>query len=65
MSSPTLDRSNFSFVAETVTQAESLGSGHKGESVLLTARAIVAVTLLGAGFWYMMWKLAVHFWLGR
>lgn len=65
MSSPTIDRTNFAFVAETVAQPDSIGANHRGESVLLTARAIVAVSVLGAGFWFLLWKVAVHFWLGR
>jgi len=31
----------------------------------ITARAVVAVTFAGAGFWYLLWKLALSFVEGR
>jgi hypothetical protein len=31
----------------------------------LTARALVAVSFTGAGFWYLLWKLALYFEAGR
>jgi hypothetical protein len=65
MSSPILNQSNFTFVAETLTKTESIRSPQRGESALLTARAMVAVTLLGGGFWYVVWKVAVHFFAGH
>jgi hypothetical protein len=30
------------------------------EDYLLTTRAVLAVTLLGAGVWYALWKLALY-----
>ena len=30
-------------------------------SAALTARAMVIVTLAGAGFWYLLWKIALLF----
>lgn len=31
----------------------------------ITARAVAAVTLLGAGMWYLLWTLALYFEAGR
>jgi hypothetical protein len=67
MSSPTLDRSMFS--ADLVSQTNpptcpKEAVEHWADSVI-TARAVVAVTLLGAGIWYLLWTLALHFEAGR
>jgi len=37
----------------------------RGADAALTARAIVMVSLLGAGFWYMLWKVAMLLIAGR
>ena len=50
---------------------EPLSKSHAGEGaerdadVALTARAVVAVSFAGAGFWYLLWKLALVFVAGR
>jgi hypothetical protein len=64
MSSPSLNRSVFA--VDTVTQTIPEGQAEKaaaecGADAALTARAIVVVTLLGAGFWYLLWKTALYF----
>ena len=67
MSSPTLDRSVFA--ADPVTQAVSQNRPDRpvehGADTGFTTRAVVAVTLLGAGAWYLLWKLALYFEAGR
>jgi hypothetical protein len=37
------------------------GNSEKVEEFVLRARAVFAVTLLGAGCWYGLWKIALHF----
>jgi len=37
----------------------------RGADAALTARAVVAVTFTGAGFWYVLWKLASYLVAGR
>ena len=62
MSSPTLNQS--AFVVDRITQDISETREHTGETVadsILTARAVFAVTLLGAGCWYALWKMALYF----
>jgi hypothetical protein len=44
------------------TQAKT---AEPGASAALTARAVIAVTLSGAGFWYLLWKLASYLVAGR
>jgi hypothetical protein len=63
MSSPSVDRSVFS--ADSVTQTTPqicLGEPVKpGAEIALTTRALLAVTLLGAGMWYLLWRVALYF----
>ena len=63
MSVPTLDGS--AFVSQSATEefadAKAESAAEKGADAALTARAVVAVTVLGAAFWYVLWKLALHF----
>jgi hypothetical protein len=33
--------------------------------IAITTRAILAVTLLGAGMWYLLWRVALYFEAGR
>ena len=54
-----VDPATETFEAETGRKAE------RGADAALTARAIVVVSLLGAGFWYMLWKLALVLVAGR
>ena len=66
MSSPVLNPSDFALVAETFREVDlAQSSAHSEGSSLLTARAVMAVTLLGAGSWFMLWKIALHFWMMR
>lgn len=67
MASPALN--DRVFVVETATEnfsetqaATDLG---QGKNSALTGRAVVAVSGLGAGFWYILWKVALHFVAGR
>lgn len=65
MSSPTVDRSVF--VADPVTRTNPQTCPDKlvERGAELTTRAVVAVTLLGAGMWYLLWKVALYFESGR
>jgi hypothetical protein len=67
MSSPVLNSTDFALVAKNLPSSVADRRDFEGVesdgSALLTARAIMAVTLLGAGFWYMLWKCALHFWM--
>jgi hypothetical protein len=33
----------------------------RGPDIAITTRAILAVTLLGAGMWYLLWRVALYF----
>lgn len=33
----------------------------RGADIAITTRAILAVTLLGAGMWYLLWRVALYF----
>ena len=63
MSSSSLNRS--AFAVDTVTQAipesQAEKTAERGADAALTARAVVVVTLLGAGIWYLLWKTALYF----
>ncbi len=67
MSSPTLNQTEFALIADTLSPSISKESSDRGRdaSALLTARAIVAVGILGAGFWFALWRVAVYLWLSR
>ena len=47
-------------LAETQTKAVGRKPG-----VALSTRAVVVVALAGAGFWYLLWKLALYLIDGR
>ena len=67
MSLPTLNHGVIAadVVTETFTEAQSKQRAEGGADAALTARAVIAVSLLGAGFWYVLWKLALLFIAGR
>ena len=66
MSSPILDRNIFTADAVTPTVEENRpNSIEYGPGTGLKTRALLAVTLLGAGAWYLLWKLALYFEAGR
>lgn len=67
MSSPTLDRIVFAAAPITSTnpQTRPVKSVEPGADTALATRALVAVTLFGAGIWYLLWKLALYFESGR
>lgn len=66
MSSPTVDRSAFvNPVVQTNSQTCPDKLVESGPSTALTTRAVVAVTLLGAGMWYLLWRVALYFEAGR
>jgi hypothetical protein len=56
------------FAAETANETfpqTHTGSDRRSADSALTARAVVAVNGLGVGFWYVLWKIALHFVAGR
>ena len=63
MSSPIVDRSVFS--ADPVPHSNSQTCSEEpvkpGAEIALTTRALLAVTLLGAGMWYLLWRVALYF----
>lgn len=63
MSLPTLNHGLMAVdsVTETFTQPQGREKSERGADAALTARAVIAVSLLGAGFWYVLWKLALLF----
>ena len=67
MSSPSLNRSVFAAdpVTQTLPKAQPDKHAERGADAAIAARAIVAVALLGAGIWYLLWKLAVPFMAGH
>lgn len=67
MSLPTLNHGAIAVdvVTETFTDAQSRQKTERGADAALTARAVIAVSLLGAGFWYVLWKFALLLITGR
>jgi len=67
MSSPALNESVFAVdrVTETLSETHPEKTAERAADPALTARAVVAVTVLGAGFWYLLWKIALYFEAGR
>ena len=66
MSSPTLDQSILT--ADTVTQTIHETHPDRVErraDAAFAARAVLTVTLLGAGLWYLLWKMALYFVAGH
>jgi hypothetical protein len=52
-------------VHDTLAQTPTKEAVKREASAALTARAVVVVTFAGAGFWYLLWKLAWYFIEGR
>jgi hypothetical protein len=52
-------------VAESFPETRSENVAEPGTDAAMTARAIVVVTFLGAGFWYLLWKIALYFVAGH
>jgi hypothetical protein len=67
MSSPTLDRIVFSadLASQINLQTRPEEVVEHWQKPQIPARAVAAVTLLGAGMWYLLWTLALHFEAGR
>ncbi len=64
--SSTLNRSIFAAGAVTQTIHEiQPDRAVQGADAALSARAVLAVTLLGAGSWYLLWKIALYFVAGH
>lgn len=54
-----------SAVTESFPEARVEKATEQGADAALTARAIVVVTFMGAGFWYGLWKIALYFVAGH
>jgi hypothetical protein len=67
MSSPILNQGVFAVdtVTQTIPKALPENTAERGADAALTARAVLTVTLLGAGIWYMVWKTALYFLAGH
>ena len=52
-------------VNQTFSETPANETPEKTADAAMTARAIIAVTFTGAGFWYLLWKLALVFVAGR
>ena len=67
MGSPVLNESFFTVetATETFPKAQNQSESEWGADSALTGRAVIAVSGLGAGFWYVLWKIALHFAAGR
>ncbi len=64
--SSTLNRSIFAAGAVTQTIHEiQPDRAVPGTDAALSTRAVLAVTLLGAGSWYLLWKIALYFVAGH
>ena len=67
MGSPVLNESIFAAetITETFPKTPIRSEAEWGPNTALTGRAVIAVSGLGAGFWYVLWKIALHFVAGR
>lgn len=67
MSLPTLNHGVIAadVVTENFAEAQRRERAERGADAALTARAVIAVSFLGAGFWYMLWKVALLLIAGR
>jgi hypothetical protein len=67
MSSPVVDQSVFAPgpVIHPNPQSYPDESVKPGAEIALTTRVLLAVTLLGAGAWYLLWRVALYFEAGR
>jgi hypothetical protein len=63
MSSPSLNRNIFAVgpVSKTNPKTDPGSLAKRGADAAITARAVVVVSILGAGFWYLLWKMAFYF----
>lgn len=52
-------------VTESFPETEIRETVERGADASLTARAVIIVAFVGAGFWYLLWKLAMLFVAGR
>jgi len=52
-------------VGQTIPETRSDRTSEREADAAITARAVVAVSLLGTGFWYLLWKLAIYLLAGH
>jgi hypothetical protein len=67
MASPVLNDRDFDDgpVTEPIQPGQPEDPDIRGYDAALTARAVVAVSAMGVLFWYLLWKIALHFMDGR
>jgi hypothetical protein len=60
---PAMSSSIFAVDPVTPTNPETCSAKpvERGADIAITTRAILAVTLLGAGMWYLLWRIALYF----
>ena len=63
MSLPTLNQGALAVdpVSESFPEPRTGAASEQIADAAVTARAILAITFAGAGFWYLLWKLALLF----
>ena len=66
MSSPNLHQSVCAVnTAQTIPKTQLDGSAERAADTAFTLRAMVAVTLLGAGFWCLLCRIVLYIEVGR
>jgi hypothetical protein len=60
MTTPFLDQSIFA--PDPMTETQSVDIAGAGR---LTVRSVVAVSVVGAGIWYVLWNIALHMVAGK
>jgi len=63
MSRPFLDQSIFATDPLTETQAGNTAEASPKDG--LSMRSVVAVSVVGAGIWYVLWKIALYMVAGK
>jgi uncharacterized ion transporter superfamily protein YfcC len=63
MSRPFLDQSIFA--TDPLSEAQAVDTAGAGPKDGLSMRWVVAVSVVGAGIWYVLWKIALHMVAGK
>jgi len=58
MSRPFLDQSIFA--TDPLTEAQAVPTAGASPKDGLSMRSVVAVSVVGAGIWYVLWKMALY-----
>ncbi len=66
MSSPSLNQAIFTVdMTQAILETQPQSYVESEADPALTGRAMVAVVSLGAGFWYVLWRVTLHFLAGH